>query len=72
MSMPDQPGAASGSKVARPLWLAICESVVGRRRKVTEGQVVATSSPKGVNAQWHAALARGVEAMPQASQAGFE
>jgi len=29
-----QPGG-----VARPLWLAICEAVVGRRRKATEGLV---------------------------------
>lgn len=32
-----QQGGVKGGKVDRSLWLAICETVVGRRRKATEG-----------------------------------
>lgn len=32
-----QQGGVKSRTVARPLWLAICETVVGRRRKATEG-----------------------------------
>ena len=32
-----QQGGEKGRAIARPLWLAICETVVGRRRKATEG-----------------------------------
>jgi len=35
-----QQGGEKGRAIARPLWLAICEAVVGRRRKATEGLAI--------------------------------
>ena len=37
-------GEGSGQKVTRTLWLAICETVVGRRRKATEGLAMIASA----------------------------
>ena len=37
-------GEGNGRKVSRTLWLAICETVVGRRRKATEGLAMIASA----------------------------
>lgn len=46
----DPRSGASGRTVSRSLWLAMCETVVGRRRKATEGLAMIAAAGLGAQA----------------------
>lgn len=60
ISMPRPAQRNEPPRVSRPLWLAVCESVVGRRRRATEALAI-------VAAVYRARVTHGADAEPHHS-----